>query len=599
MCGIIACITRGNEKIDYSYIQNKLIHRGPDYQGGFIDKYEDKSINLMHNRLSIRDLSNSGNQPYEYKEYVLIFNGEIYNSEELALKLKALDINLKSNCDTEILCKYLVHFGIHSLTNVRGMYAFCFYNRSTKILVAARDQLGIKPLFYQYENNKIIFSSESSIYEKDMIDIDSFESYMIFGYFPRNKSLLKNVYKLRPGEIQIVDINLFTFRKLSLDFKYERQFNENLNHKVKTIVESSISEQLVSDVPIGVFLSGGIDSSLIAYNTFKEISNFKCYVSKYYGEDSDKFNEDFKYASLLSKKLGLNLISVDVDPNHKDFSDHFFEWASKLDEPQANLTGYTSYLLFKQAKHDGTKVILTGDGSDEIFGGYIRYKNALILEKYKFLRFIPKYSEFYSSNKNLKYARAMGLFKQNLLQKICMPNLEFRDYIDHSFFKNDFVIANLINDFDLKLWLSEESNMRVDRASMLNSIEARVPFQDIRIVENFFKFPLNKKFDNINKKLENSFSKKQLRKYASSVLPEEIIKRRKMGWDAPDSKWFRSGLRDLSYYFIVEYDSGFFNKEILKKLYYSHINKKSYQRNLLRRVLMFNIWHKEIYKSKK
>ena len=291
------------------------------------------------------------------------------------------------------------------------------------------------------------------------------------------------------------------------------------------------------------------------------------------------------------------LISIDIDPDHKEFSDYFFDWASRLDEPQANLTGFSSYLLFKQAKDDGVKVILTGDGSDEIFGGYLRYKNALMLERYKFLRFIPKYSNYYSSNKNVKYARAMGLFKKNLLQKICIPNLDFKDYEDHSFFKNDFEIANLINDYDLNLWLCEESNMRIDRASMLNSVEARVPFQDIRIVEKFFKFPLSEKFDNINKKLEDSFSKKQLRKYASSVLPEKIIKRRKMGWDAPDSKWFRSGLKDLSHYYIIEYDSGFFNKKILNKLYFSHINKKSYQRDLLRRVLMFNIWHKEIYKS--
>ena len=300
MCGIIACINRKNQKLNYSHFQNKLIHRGPDNQGFFLDKCEDKEVNLIHNRLSIRDLSNSGNQPYQYKECVLIFNGEIYNFDELAIKLKSLEVNIESNCDTEILCKYIAHFGIHSLANVRGMFALCFYDRNTKILIAARDQLGIKPLFYHHENNKIIFASESSIFEKEMIDVDSFESYMIFGYFPGDKSILKNVHKIRPGEIVILDVNQFTFRKLSLKLKFERKF-KNINNKVKTLVESSIKEQLVSDVPIGVFLSGGIDSSLIAYNTHKNISKFNCYVSKYYGEDSDKFNEDFKYASFLSR----------------------------------------------------------------------------------------------------------------------------------------------------------------------------------------------------------------------------------------------------------------------------------------------------------
>ena len=371
----------------------------------------------------------------------------------------------------------------------------------------------------------------------------------------------------------------------------------NLNQQIGGLVESSIKEQLVSDVPVGVFLSGGIDSSLIAYNTKKHISNFNCYVSKYFGEESDKYNQDYNYAKLLSKRIGLNLISVDINPLKKDFGDNFLKWASRLDEPQANLTGFTSYLLFKEARKDGVKVILTGDGSDEIFGGYIRYKNALLLEKYKLLRFLPKYRDFYSSNKNVKYARATGLYKPDFLNKICKPSLKFSNYLDNCFFKNDFNIANLINEYDLKLWISEESNMRVDRASMLNSVEARVPFQDLRIVENFFKIPLSNKFENINQKMENSSSKKQLRNYASEILPQDILKRRKMGWDAPDSKWFRSGLRELSSYYLLDYDSGFFNKKLLSKIYKSHINKKSYQRNLLRRIIMFNIWHNNVYKE--
>lgn len=597
MCGIIACITKQGENLNYKKIQKKLFHRGPDSQGEYVDKYKDKCIKLMHNRLSIRDLSSLGNQPYEYNEYILIFNGEIYNYKDLALRLKYLNIKVESNCDTEILCKYLAHYGVHSLSEVRGMYAFCLYNKKTKIFIAARDQLGIKPLFYKYENNKIIFSSESSIYEKDQIDIESFESYMIYGYFPEDQSLLKNVYKLRPGEIQIIDTNTFEKRKLFLELNFKKEFHESIDSKVGSLIESSVKEQLVSDVPLGIFLSGGIDSSLIAYNANKEISNFNCYVSKYFGEDSEKYNQDYKYAKLLSQKLGLNLIEVDINPNHKNFGDNFLKWASGLDEPQANLTGFSSYLLFKQAKNDDVKVILTGDGSDEIFGGYIRYKNALLLEKYKILRHFPKYSDFYSSNKNIKYARATGLFKPKFFNKICTPKLKFSQYFDNSFFKNDYKIANLINYYDLKLWISEESNMRVDRASMLNSVEARVPFQDVRIVENFFKYPLDKKFGNINNKFENSNSKKQLRQYASNILPDEILKRRKMGWDAPDSKWFRSGLKELSQNYLLDYDSGFFNKKLLSKLYKSHVNKKSYQRNLLRRIIMFNIWHEKVYRK--
>ena len=155
-----------------------------------------------------------GNQPYQYNEYVFIFNGEIYNYKELAQKLKFLNINVESNCDTEILCKYIAHYGINSLSEVRGMFAFCLYNTKTKILIAARDQLGIKPPLYKYENNKIIFSSESSIYEKDEIDICGFESYMIYGYFPKDQSILKNVGKLQPYEIQIVDTNSFEHKKL-------------------------------------------------------------------------------------------------------------------------------------------------------------------------------------------------------------------------------------------------------------------------------------------------------------------------------------------------------------------------------------------------
>lgn len=598
MCGIIGLINKNSlSAIDTNKLIKKIAHRGPDDNGIFNEKNTNSCIQLLHTRLSIRSIGYEGKQPYQYLSHTLIFNGEIYNTDYLSKKLRSINIGINSNCDTEILCKFIFHFGIDSISEIRGMYAFCIYDSTNKKFIAVRDPLGIKPLFYNYNSNNIIFSSESSVFENRGINIKSFESYMIFGYFPNDGCLLSEVKKMLPGEIHVIDTESFSVNRFFFEKEYKEFMNKNIcNLEIEELLGSSINEQLISDVPVGLFLSGGIDSSLIAHHASKKIPNISCYVSEYFGPQSERFNSDLRYASKLSKEFNLKLIKVPINPQNKRFSDEFINWASNLDQPQANITGFTSYLLFKKAKLDGTKVILTGDGADEIFGGYSRYHLALFLERYKFLRFTPKFSQYYSTNKLLMYARATGLTDFKLLKKIC--NLKFNDFKTTNFLETDFNIAEEINRLDLTCWLSEESNMRIDRASMLNSIEARVPFQDIRIVKKYFQIPIREKFKYLNKDFSYSYPKKQLREYASKILPKEFIIRRKIGWDCPDSKWFRSGLNEILNYYVNDYDSGFFDKKESRKIYKSHFNKTQYNRSLLRRILMFNIWHEKINANK-
>ena len=582
MCGIGGYINYDFSEVKWSRILNEscenLAHRGPNSKGIYYNT--DEKIGLYHTRLSILDINDRSNQPFfsKDKSKILIFNGEIYNYKELKKNLQDKNIEFTTHSDTEVLLELINYFGINdALNKIDGMFSFAYYDKLKKKIFLARDRLGEKPLIYYFNNNRFLFCSEiknNSELEDHKLDIDwkKIDYFSRFSFIASPNTIYKNYNKLEPGELLIIDtLNELKIKKtqywspsISYNNAQPKKKLQQVVSESEIILDKIISEQINSDVNLGSFLSGGYDSTLISFlaakHSHKQIQTFSIGYENQMDESS--------HAKKISKIIQSKHESIIIKP--KDISDNISKIISVYDEPFSDISQIPTFLLCQFAKKN-VSVALSGDGGDEIFGGYYRYKylNYIKFINNKFpiffkkliLRVIDKLTENIKSAVKINIIGnkfgILGLDDKLRKCALIMANSE-SDNFDLYFstlsrndskefsnkslkqkyhFLKDFEFDDFIRILDLLFYLNNDILTKVDKASMANSLEVRSPFLDRKIVEYSLENLKNNRVFFQNKVI----TKQILKKYINL----DLLKKPKQGFSFPLQFWIYKDLKDF------------------------------------------------------
>ena len=547
MCGIYF----NTKLIDESVIKKKLDRinfRGPDYSDY---KIVDNRIVLGHNRLAIIDLDTRSNQPFHYLNLSIVFNGEIYNFLSLKDQLIKLGYTFQTTSDTEVLAALYHKFGKKCLDLINGMFAFVIYDKSNKTVFAARDRMGKKPFFYRLHQHNLECSSQPSqiaIGNNLNINQAAVGQYLIHRYIPEPLSIYESVFKLMAGHYLFYKIDSDV---IEIEKYYELPENtasfkgsyEDAQTELEIILTESIKSRMISDVPLGCFLSGGIDSTLIAAIASQHSSTpLKTFSVKF---NEDKFDES-KYASITANHLKTNHTNIPCDIND---GIKLIEGLSKYyDEPFGDSSAIPSMLLAQATKKSVT-VALSGDGGDEGFMGYNSYDWVKVGQRIYLIPYFLR-SVFASVLKNIpnRKLQMIAPFLQmdgiaDFIKKIYQPTTDFYtgnvalpNYYDFIFSPEKHFLQQAA-DYNIKFWLVNDSNVKVDRASMSASLEVRSPFLDYKVIEFARTLPVDFRYQSGNKK---RILKDLLYKY----VPKEMMDRPKQGFAVPVEVWFRNELKD-------------------------------------------------------
>jgi len=605
MCGFVGfCSKNVKDRNVIKEMNNQIIHRGPDSDG----YYFDKDVNFGFRRLSIIDL-HEGSQPIlnEGGDTAIIFNGEIYNYQELREDLVAKGYKFKTHTDTEVILHGYEAYGEEGiLAKLRGMFAFTIWDSKKEKLFGARDHFGIKPYYYALLDGDLLFGSEVKSFLKypkfkKEVNEKALKHYLVFQYNPLEETFFKGVKKLRPGHYYIYEngkMEIKTYYNLTLDYK-DMTFDEAVG-KIEKEVEESVKYHKISDVEVGSFLSGGVDSSYVVATAMPD-KTFSV------GFDNKGFNETM-YAKELSDSLGIKNFAKLITP------DEFFEGINKVqyysDEPHANLSSVPLYFLSKLASEQ-VKVVLSGEGADELFAGYNDYADALPQRMYRKLPFSLRH-KLYLKYKDRKHFRGQTIilkYGQKVEDRYIGPAEIMTDELANSLvtskYKNSETSRDLTKKYydevknmddvskrlylDMKMWIVEDILLKADKMTMANSIELRVPLLDKKMWELARTIP-------VRHKVHNEITKYAFRRAAKNKLPEDWAKRRKLGFVVPFVLW----IKEEKYYKIVkevfnkDFVSEFFDKDKINKLLDDHFNGITNNGRKVYTIYTFLKWY-EIY----
>lgn len=605
MCGFVGfCSKNVKDRNVIKEMNNQIIHRGPDSDG----YYFDKDVNFGFRRLSIIDL-HEGSQPIlnESGDTAIIFNGEIYNYQELREDLVAKGYKFKTHTDTEVILHGYEEYGEEGiLAKLRGMFAFTIWDSKKEKLFGARDHFGIKPYYYALLDGDLLFGSEVKSFLKypkfkKEVNEKALKHYLVFQYNPLEETFFKGVKKLRPGHYYIYQngkMEIKTYYNLTLDYK-DMTFDEAVG-KIEKEVEESVKYHKISDVEVGSFLSGGVDSSYVVATALPD-KTFSV------GFDNKGFNETM-YAKELSDSLGIKNFAKLITP------DEFFEGINKVqyysDEPHANLSSVPLYFLSKLASEQ-VKVVLSGEGADELFAGYNEYADALPQRIYRKLPFSLRH-KLYLKYKDRKHFRGQTIilkYGQKVEDRYIGPAEIMTDELANSIvtskYKNSETSRDLTKKYydevknmddvskrlylDMKMWIVEDILLKADKMTMANSIELRVPLLDKKMWELARTIP-------VRHKVHNEITKYAFRRAAKNKLPEDWAKRRKLGFVVPFVLW----IKEEKYYKIVkevfnkDFVSEFFDKDKINKLLDDHFNGITNNGRKVYTIYTFLKWY-EIY----
>lgn len=560
MCGIVGNIVFNREDREEENLLNavkQLNKRGPDYSANFATK----SGGLAHARLSIIDTTDGANQPMTDTSgrYTLIFNGEIYNYKSLKKGLESRGVQFITKSDTEVLLQLYIDKGVEALKELDGFFAFCIYDKEEDSYFIARDRFGIKPLLYYKDDTQFIFGSElKAILEfpiEKEVDKASLTQFFQFNYIPEPNSIFTKVKKLLPGhsiKIKGGAIEIKKYYEFYINQKNSKDSYSVAKQKVKQLLEESVEKRMISDVPIGSFLSGGIDSSIIATIASRLTPNLHTFSV---GFKDEPYFDETKYAKLVANKIKSEHTVFSLSNN--DLYEHFEQVLDYIDEPFADSSAINVFLLSKYTKEQVT-VALSGDGADELFSGYNKHealrmadqksvKNSLIKAGkplYKMLpqsrqsklgnlgRQLDKYAKGLSLSQKDRYITWASFMEQNKAKSLVKGNFSFDE-------RKENVLpfsVNSMNDVlyaDFNLVLTNDMLKKVDNMSMANSLEVRTPFLQHNLVEYVFSLPENYKID-------SNTRKKILKEAFIEDLPEELFSRPKHGFEVPLLKWFKN-----------------------------------------------------------
>lgn len=592
-------------------------HRGPDDSGIFLDDL----ISLGHNRLSIIDISRAAHQPMlsDDKNLAVVFNGEIYNFKELRKELEERGYKFFSQSDTEVLLKSYQEYGENCLKKFNGIFAFAIWDKQKKELFLARDHIGIKPLYYFWDGKKFIFSSEmKAVLRHDIgrrIDLVALNHYFYLSYIPQPLIIFQGIKKLAPAHWMRLKNNKIEIKKY-WEIKDRDNFfsHEQAEKEIRSVLEDSAKKQIVSDRPVGVFLSGGIDSSIILGLIRKFAPDItKTYTTGFKVDvEQEKFNIDSKLAAKTAKHYGTEHHELMIGV--KDVCGNLEKIAWHLDEPNGNHTAPAIYLLSKEAAKD-VRVVLGGDGGDELFGGYPRYAFSRLISRYQKMPYFSrnifeallelmgkgKYKEKLSSAGAQRFISFM-LTKDKLVSQILKPEVWHPDDVSKYFeslfqnyppdiLKNDF--EKIFMDADRQTWLAEDSLMRSDKMSMAHSLEIRVPILDCRLAEISQKIPTDWKIKGKNGKII-------FRQAFPEYLLPHLVNKPKIGWFTPMAKWLREEpLKSMAADILDSLPDAYFQKDEIRKIFNGHLEGKVYNLNVLWSLISFGIWHRQYQKYDK
>ena len=623
MCGIagvIAHTVEAQKYLDAIHAATAAMDkRGPDQAGIFTDN----QIALGHKRLSIIDTSSAAQQPFTDKsgKFTLVFNGEIYNYQSLKTALLAKGHTFISSSDTEVLLYHLIEFGVEDgIQNVDGEFAFAFFDHEQKQLHLVRDRFGVKPLYYFQDKVATCFASELKALTKfpftKKLDKAALQAYFHLNYIPSPLSIYEGVKKLMPGCSMTINFDGSTSIRTYYAVPENNQSSlsfEQAKKQLRTLLESSVERRMVADVPLGTFLSGGIDSSIITAIASQQTNKLQSFSIGF--ADEPLFDET-AYARLMANRLQTEHTVFSL--RNSDLYAHLFDMLDYLDEPFADSSALAVYILSKETRKHVT-VALSGDGADEIFAGYNKHAAELKIREKSLTNILLKQTQFIlpylpkSRNSSLgnrfrqlekyvnglrwsaperywQWARWAGLTEQGLLKPA------FTDENAYQAIKQDCLKAcnenfESVLRTDLRLVLENDMLVKTDRMSMANSLEMRVPFLDHAIVDFAFSLPTDYKINKVHRKhiLKEAFA---------DYLPQELFNRGKKGFEVPLLRWFQGELRSLieddllSESFIQQ--QGIFNYSIIKavkdKLYTNSPNDAVEQ---IWSLVVFQIWWKK------
>lgn len=619
MCGIAGFSLFNHEEGGIQALEamhEAIYHRGPDASGTYLDK----EVGLCHRRLSILDLSEAGNQPMFSPDsnLVIVFNGEIYNFLELREELIAKGVHFKSHTDTEVILALYAREGIECLNKLNGMFAFALWDKIKHQLFIARDRLGKKPLYYYAQNGRFAFGSEikAILALQDIpreIRLDAVYDFFAYQYIPDPKSIFEHIYKLPPAHYMIVNKDGFNLHEYwDLSFEHISHQSEACHKRqLKALLEKATAQRMISDVPLGAFLSGGVDSSgvvaMMADASEKPVKT--CTI----GFDSEAFNEA-EYAREIANKYKTEHHEFTV---HQNVADRIEYIASFFDEPFADPSLVPTFFVSELARKVVT-VALAGDGGDEMFAGYEKYSVDAIENKLrnKFPESLRK-SIFPTIAKvagkipgtvgkkakslltSLSHDAAMGFYITNSMITDDMWNrLVKADVAEHlkDYHPSQYTIdmynkadgedhLSKILYTDIKTYMTGDILVKVDRMSMANSLEVRAPILDYQVAEFAATLPSSQKYREGEKKY-------LLKEVFKPFIPESLLYRKKMGFTTPLDDWFRTELKAIGESKLLCAHSGlsqFFSRDELNQVWQEH-QKGTQHGTVLWSMLMFELW---------
>ena len=593
-----------------------MSHRGPDDSGVWWS--HNKCVGLAHSRLSVIELSSAGHQPMHdvQAELTIVFNGEIYNYIELREELKLKGYSFTSESDTEVILGAYREWNIDCLSHLNGMFAFSIYDGRSKDLFVARDRVGEKPLFYIQERGVLRFASELKSLMADpsfsrRLDLEGLDCYLAMGFVPGDRCILQGVHKLPPAHALLYNIESKQSRVWQYwnlpDF-YSSGSGEHIDevhllNELENLFEDSVSRQLIADVPVGVLLSGGIDSSLVTAMAVRSSSKVKTFTIRFPGFGS---YDETKHARLIADYFSTEHIELDAVDATVDLLPML---AHQFDEPVVDSSMIPTYLVSKLIRQHCT-VALGGDGGDELFGGYNHYSRLLWMHQ-KFSK-IPQVVRS-SIARSAEFLLPYGYKGRNWLQGLDV-NLKsglplIASYYDRrvrsqlmSRFSSWRLIAEDVREqripattdllqratrMDFRNYLAEDILVKVDRSSMLNSLELRSPFLDYRLIEfAFSKVPSYLKATPTSQKV-------LLKNLTARLLPAEFERNRKQGFSIPLSSWLQGGSwKDFFHEILMSPENVLFDKRIIKKLFEGELKGRANSERLFALVL-FELWRRE------
>jgi asparagine synthase (glutamine-hydrolysing) len=629
MCGIAGFIDFSSSatKDDLQKMTDSMVHRGPDDEGLFIKEFSNFVIGLGHRRLSIIDVTNGGHQPMFFQQYAIVFNGEIYNYKEVRAELEKLNYKFTTSSDTEVILQAFHCWGNKAVDKFIGMFAFALFDELNNKLLLFRDRAGVKPLYYHLASDGLFFSSELKAFYtskkfKKNINADSLAQYFLYGYILAPNTIFNSTFKLLPGHYLEYDLNHheFTIHKYWDIAKYfngpklDISENEAIDETEK-LLKSAFEYRMVADVPVGVFLSGGYDSSTVAAILQSQRSaKLKTFTI---GFDIPGYNEA-EYAKKTAEFLGTD--HFELYCTEKQAEEIIYELPYFYDEPFGDSSAIPTILVSRMAKQHVT-VALSADGGDELFGGYNKHSSALkalkrlswiprllrpalggVLDNLQLQRipFLNKIYRFDHFSKSVCDLLQKGLYPEQILnysshhindrllaKLIKSKTVESKSYFSHSKeieWKDplDSILAT-----DYRTYMVDDILTKVDRATMSTSLEGREPFLDHRIAE--FTAQLPSKF-----KIKGGNKKHLLKQVTHKYIPKEMMDRPKTGFAIPVEHWFKKDLLGvLEKYFHRERitKQGLFDPPILQAIKQKYLNGSMEDFEFIWSMIVFQMWY--------